>query len=79
MILTKITNYLRLNRRAALRDMATAFEVSPQALRAMLDRLEAKGSVRKLASGTACSGSCSKCKPDDIELYEWCNRTTPSH
>ncbi|MCD8537063.1 MAG: FeoC-like transcriptional regulator [Burkholderiaceae bacterium] len=73
MILSKVSNYLKLNRRAALNDMASVLDISPNALRAMLDRLEAKGSVRRLPSGTSCGGSCSKCKPQEIELYEWCS------
>jgi len=73
MILSKVSNYLKLNRRAALQDMAAVLDVNPEALRAMLARLESKGNVRRLPSGTSCGSSCSKCKPEQIELYEWCN------
>lgn len=72
MILSKVTNYLKLNRRAALQDMAGVLDVSPEALRAMLDRLERKGNVRRMPVGTPCGGSCNKCKPEQVELYEWC-------
>lgn len=72
MILTKVSNYLKLNRRAALQDMSGILDVSPEALRAMLARLESKGCVKRLPNGTSCGGSCNKCKPEEIELYEWC-------
>ena len=71
MILSKVRSYLQLNRRAALLDMASVLDISPDALRAMLDRLETKGNIRRLPAGTACGGGCNKCKPDAIELYEW--------
>lgn len=73
MILSKVTNHLKLNRRAAVQDMAGLLDVSPDALRAILARLEAKGNVKRLPTGTSCGGSCSKCKPEEVELYEWCN------
>lgn len=72
MILSKVTNYLKLNRRAAVQDMSGVLDASPDALRAMLDRLEAKGLVKRLPSAKTCGSSCSKCKPEQIELYEWC-------
>lgn len=71
MILNRIRSYLQLNRRAAVQDMVHVLDVSPQALRAMLERLEARGVVRRLPGGTPCGGSCAKCAPDTIELYEW--------
>lgn len=71
MILTRVINHLKLNRRVALRDMALALSISPDALREILSVLERKGKIQKLASGTKCSGSCSKCTPNSIEIYEW--------
>jgi len=71
MILNRVRSYLQLNRRAAIQDMVSVLDVSPDALRAMLQTLESKGAVRRLASGTPCGGSCCKCSPDSIELYEW--------
>ncbi len=71
MILTRVINHLKLNRRITLRDTALELSVSPDALREILGVLERKGKVQKLASGTKCSGSCSKCAPETIEIYEW--------
>lgn len=71
MILTRVINHLKLNRRVALRDMALALSISPDALREILSILERKGKIQKLASGTKCSGSCAKCAPNSIEIYEW--------
>lgn len=69
-ILARVCGYLRTHRRAGLVDIAQGLDVSPDALRDMLAMLERKGRVRRLPSGTSCSG-CSKCAPETIELYEW--------
>ncbi len=73
MIITRISDYLRERRRASLLDMALGLDATPDALREMLAVLERKGRVRRLPSGTPCSGGCGKCRPADIELYEWTN------
>ena len=56
MILARVTDYLKTHRRAALVDMATGLDATPEALREMLSVLERKGRVQKLPSGTACGG-----------------------
>jgi predicted ArsR family transcriptional regulator len=72
MILNRVTGYLKLNKRASVRDMAAVLNIAPEALRDILSRLEHRGHVTRLASGTQCGGGCSKCSPQSIELYEWC-------
>ena len=71
MILSRVTDYLKTYRRAALSDMVVGLDATPEALREMLAILERKGRVHKLPSGTACGGGCNKCSPSSIELYEW--------
>ncbi len=71
MILSELTAYLTEQKRVALLDLSRRFDSEPDALRAMLAILERKGRVRKLPSGTACGGGCSKCDPASIEIYEW--------
>jgi len=71
MILSELTHYLAEQKRAALTDISYHFDSDPQALRMMLSMLERKGWVRKLPTGTACGGGCSKCDPASIEIYEW--------
>lgn len=70
MILSRVNDYLRERRRASVKDMAAGLETAPEALRGMLAILERKGRIRRLPSGTGCSGCC-KCDPASIELYEW--------
>ena len=70
MILSRVTDYLKNHRRAALTDMAVGLDATPEALRDMLAVLERKGRVHKLPTGTACGG-CNKCSPTSVELYEW--------
>lgn len=71
MILSQLTQRLATSRRAALIDLAQQIGVTPDALRGMLGVLERKGRVRKLPSGTACGGGCSRCDPASVEIYEW--------
>lgn len=71
MILSRVTDYLKAHRRAALTDMAIGLDATPDAVRGMLTVLERKGRVNKLPGGTACGGGCCKCSPDSVELYEW--------
>ena len=71
MILSRVSEYLKTNRRAALTDMATGLDATPEALREMLAILERKGRVVKLPAGSTCGGGCNKCSPASIELYEW--------
>jgi hypothetical protein len=74
MILAELADYLARHRRAALLDLSCRFESSPEALRGMLERLERKGRVRRLAGGAPCAGTCGKCDPASLETYEWLGR-----
>jgi DeoR/GlpR family transcriptional regulator of sugar metabolism len=71
MMIQRITEHLRQQRRASLHDMALSLKASPDALRGMLAVLEKKGRVRRVPAGTACAGGCAACKPETIELYDW--------
>ncbi len=71
MILSRVSEYLKSHRRAAVTDMAIALEVTPEALREMLGILQRKGRIRKLPAGTACGGGCNKCNSATVEIYEW--------
>jgi Mn-dependent DtxR family transcriptional regulator len=74
MILSDLRNYLRQQRRAALKDMETHFNIDADAIRGMLGKWIAKGYVKKLPSGTSCASGCCKCDPALTELYEWIER-----
>lgn len=78
MILSQLRNYIREHKRVALRDLVYHFGVDAEAARGMLETLERKGRIRKLPSGTACSGGCDRCAPATIELYEAVDPGTPS-
>jgi Mn-dependent DtxR family transcriptional regulator len=70
-MLAELSEYLRTNHRAALRDLSHRFDTAPEALRGMLETLERRGRVRKLPAQTPCGGGCSSCDPATIEIYEW--------
>ena len=71
MILTELRDYLRRHGQAAVYDLALHFDADPDAVRGMLGEWERRGKARRLPSGTACGGGCSKCDPAAVELYEW--------
>ena len=72
MILSDIRAYLRAQKRVALVDLANRFDTDPDALRGMLGRWIAKGSVRKLPAATSmCATDCGKCDQGSVEIYEW--------
>ena len=73
MILSELRDYLRTHRQAALYDLAVHFDADPEAIRGMLEQLMQKGKVHKLPEGTACGGGCTKCEPEDVEIYQWCD------
>ena len=70
MILSRLSDYLRQQRRASVADLALGLDASPDALRAMLGTLQRKGRVRRL-DGPRCASGCCKCDPASLELYEW--------
>lgn len=69
MMLTRISDYLRTRGRASTLDLARGLEAEPDALAPMLGMLERKGHVRRV-DGPRC-GSCCKCEPAALEIYEW--------
>lgn len=71
MILSRLSDTLRQQRRASLDDLATALQAAPEALEAMLATLERKGRVRRLPAGSSCGKSCCACDPKRLQIYEW--------
>ncbi|MEZ5122319.1 MAG: FeoC-like transcriptional regulator [Solirubrobacterales bacterium] len=71
MILTEIQAYLDDRGRASVAECATRFDVAPGALSGMLDRLAAKGRVRRLPTPKKCLG-CQLCPPEELDFYERC-------
>jgi putative ferrous iron transport protein C len=74
MILSDLRNYLKMQKRVALKDLETHFNVEADALRGMLRLWISKGYVVKLPSGTACASGCCQCDPALTELYEWIDK-----
>ena len=75
MILTDISNLLRSRGQMSLLDLSIHLDANPDAVRGMLDVLQRKGRVRKLPAGTACSGGCTRCAADTVEIYAWAAST----
>jgi putative ferrous iron transport protein C len=73
-ILSEVRSYLKEQKRVALKDMETRFNIDADALRGMLAKWISKGYVKQLPSGTSCSSGCCKCDPALTELYEWIER-----
>ena len=67
-----VRDYLKERGNASLSDVALHFDAGEDSVRAVLDLWVAKGKIRPLAAGAACSraGSCGRsCKAE--EIYEW--------
>ena len=80
MILSQLSDYLKLHGRVSLHDMQHYLDTTPEALEGMLAVLERKGRVRRLPSGTSCGGgTCWKCDPASIVVYEWVAAATPGN
>lgn len=70
--LSTLKAYLAARHNASLAEMAVHFDTQQDAVRGALEQWQAKGRVRKLGSGEACSraGSCG-CSCHADEIYEW--------
>ncbi len=71
MILSDLRAYLKEQRRVALADLCTHFNMDADALRGMLDKWIGKGKVRKLPLTASCGTSCCQCDTALTEIYEW--------
>jgi len=69
-ILTELQGYVRRRERVSLAELSTAFGAQPDALRGMLDRLVAKGRIRRLQRPARCAG-CTICPREALEFYAW--------
>ncbi len=70
MILTDIKQYLQTNNRVVLIDISHHFNVTPDAMRGMLEHWIRKGKIRHL-KGSFCNKGCCQSNPADLEIYEW--------
>jgi putative ferrous iron transport protein C len=70
-ILSELRNFIKQQRRVALKDLSAHFDVDVEALRGMMQKWVSKGYVKKLPAGTSCASGCCQCDPALIELYEW--------
>jgi putative ferrous iron transport protein C len=70
MILTELKSYLKLNKKAVVKDMAYHFDTTPDAIKGMLEHWIRKGKVRRV-EGSLCNKGCCKADPTHLEIYEW--------
>jgi Mn-dependent DtxR family transcriptional regulator len=70
MILTELKSYLIEKKRAPLMDIALHFDVTPNAVKGMLEHWIRKNKVRRL-EGKACNKGCCKAASVHLEIYEW--------
>lgn len=72
MILSQISRYLTERGQANTSDIAMHFGVAPDALKGMLELLQAKGRIRALPAKTpACGSSCCSCSVDQCGPQIW--------
>jgi|688.fasta_scaffold742785_2 hypothetical protein len=71
MLLINLKHYVKNQRFVSLFDLTTRFDLEPDILRAMLQLLIRKGSVRQRHKTNHCGVKCLKCDPKVTEIYEW--------
>ncbi len=76
MKLGEIRDYIKQRGDSTLSDVATHFDISPEAARFALDYWVKKGKVK--AQAASCGSSCEGCGVSD-ESYLWVNKETPVH
>lgn len=69
MILQRLLAHLRGTPAASVVELARAVDASPDAVRRMLDTLQRRGLVHRVAAPRGCGSSCGGCAQGDIELY----------
>ncbi len=71
MILRDVKNYIRERGQVPLREIGLHFDMDPGVIRRMLETLEHKGVIQKLPAGSTCSGGCTQCAPESVDIYRW--------
>ncbi len=71
MRLLELKDYFITHKRACMADLVNRFHADAGALRPMLAMLQARGRIRRVEMAMNC-GSCAKCDPARLEIYEWC-------
>ncbi len=78
MILQQLKALLQRHGTLAMKELSQWLQAEPEAVRGMLEHLQARGLVERLPSGTPCSG-CDHCPPEQIELWRWLGEAAPDH
>ncbi|MEQ1620156.1 MAG: FeoC-like transcriptional regulator [Methylococcales bacterium] len=71
MILSDLRDYIKQQRKVALKDLVTHFNMDADAVRGMLGKWISKGKVRRMSMTSSCGTTCCQCDPTLTELYEW--------
>ena len=71
-MLIKVKEYLKNHGDTSLSELRQQFDIEPDALRDMLDKLIEKGLVRKKHESLKQCNKCTQCpKLSNNEIYEW--------
>ena len=71
MILSELRDYIKIQQKVAMVDIANHFQMDADVLRAMLDKWVSKGKIKKTSLETGCGTSCCKCDPNLTDIFEW--------
>ena len=70
-MLKDIEAYLKERGPACLTDIALHLDADPDAISPMLELLAARGRIRPLPMPRSSCGSCTRCAPEALALWEW--------
>lgn len=71
MILSEISDYIRLRGSASLQDILLKFDIDEQTARQILALLVKKGRIAHSRITASCGNSCNRCSEVSTEIYNW--------
>ena len=71
MILKDVKDYVESRHQVSLGEIATHFDVEPEAVKGMLEFWVKKGRITHHSSAQVCGGGCSCSQKDISDIYEW--------
>lgn len=70
-MLLQLLNFIRKYKVVSTQQLTREFRMDLSALQPMLDLWEKKGSIKKCQERVNCGSTCFKCKPQQLEYYEY--------
>lgn len=70
-MLLQLRDFIRKSKVVSTQQLSREFHIDLSALQPMLDLWEKKGAIKKCQEKANCGSACFKCKPKQLEYYEY--------